>query len=115
MYGHLCMQLLHGGIMCLEKGTPFWSSAHMQPLQRCYCQLTGPVQHSGLQRYDIISTIEHGMGEPPDRRKTAFWRKSSFMQAWQMWKLLPPSGRMETEAELEPPKCALLPASSCTC
>ena len=78
------------------------------------CPSTGPAQDSGLQRYygDIVSTIERDMDEPPDWRKTAFWGQSSFMQAWQMWKLLPPSGRMETEPERERLRCALFPASS---
>ena len=83
-----------------------------------------PVQDSGLRRYygNIVSTLEREMDEPPDWRKTAFWRKSSFMQAWQMWKLRPPSVRMETEPELERLRCALLPslimaspAHACAC
>ena len=58
----------------------------------------------------ILSTIESGLDEPPDWRKTAFWRKSSFMQAWQRAHRLPQSG-VETLAEMEQPiLCALIPA-----
>jgi hypothetical protein len=58
----------------------------------------------------ILSTIESGLDEPPDWRKTAFWRKSSFMQAWQRAQRLPLSS-VETRAELQQPLwCALIPA-----
>ena len=60
----------------------------------------------------MISTIKSGLDKPPDWRKTAFWRESSFKQAWQRAHRLPQSG-VETLAEMEQPiLCALIPASS---
>lgn len=72
--------------------------------------MIGPVQESGLKRaYDLyLSTMQSGLNALPDWRSTAFWRESSFLQAWQ--KAREWSG-VETGAELKRLECALLSAS----
>ena len=46
--------------------------------------MTGGVQGIAAQQYfkQFLTSLESGLGSLPDWRRTAFWRQSSFLQAW---------------------------------
>ena len=54
--------------------------------------------------------MESGLDAPPDWRRTAFWRKSSFMQAWERAQRLPLSGVDDRQSLAQPTLVRLAPS-----